>query len=86
MRITPPYADKLHMVRSDKSQLIAVVQMCLNKRGTVAQLRLIKTSGYPGHDAKLLRLMRAWTYRPYEVNGRAVPVCTTVTFVYRQTR
>ena len=25
-----------------------------------------------------------WRYRPYNVNGKAVPVCTAVTFIYSQ--
>jgi hypothetical protein len=28
--------------------------------------------------------MRTWRYRPFMVNGRRVPVCTSVTFIYRQ--
>ena len=25
-----------------------------------------------------------WRYKPYLVNGKAVPVCTAVTFIYSQ--
>jgi hypothetical protein len=28
--------------------------------------------------------MRNWRYKPYLVNGKAVPVCTAVTFIYSQ--
>jgi hypothetical protein len=28
--------------------------------------------------------MNAWKYRPFMVNGKAVPVCTAVTFIYTQ--
>jgi hypothetical protein len=29
--------------------------------------------------------MRAeWRYKPYNVNGKPVPVCTAVTFIYSQ--
>ena len=28
--------------------------------------------------------MRQWLYKPYKLNGRAVSVCTAVTFIYSQ--
>jgi hypothetical protein len=36
------------------------------------------------YDAKIMREMRRWAYRPYTVNGKAVPVCTAATFIYAQ--
>jgi hypothetical protein len=31
-----------------------------------------------------MREMRQWAYRPYLINGKPVPVCTAVTFIYSQ--
>jgi hypothetical protein len=31
-----------------------------------------------------MRAMKGWSYRPYLLNGKAVPVCTAVKFIYSQ--
>ncbi len=84
-RIVPSESDKLKIRRDDKSQVIASMKMCLNGSGTVARVTTMKSSGYPGYDAKIRGKMRQWRYKPFMVNGKAVPVCTSVTFIYRQT-
>ena len=70
------------MARTGKGA-VAVVKMCLNARGSVDRLAILKTSGYPGYDAKLKAHMQTWQYRPFRVNGKPVRVCTAVTFIYR---
>lgn len=60
------------------------VQLCLKSDGTVSSVRMIKSTEFGSYDQKLLREMRAWRYSPYQVNGVATPVCTSVTFLYRQ--
>ena len=46
---------------------------------------MLKSSGFPSYDAKIKNKMQnEWKYKPYAVNGRAVPVCTAVTFIYSQ--
>jgi hypothetical protein len=30
--------------------------------------------------------MRQWIYKPYKQNGRAIAVCTAVTFIYDASR
>jgi len=84
-RIVPSESDKLKIRRDDKSQIIASLKMCLNTGGTVSRVSVVRSSGYPAYDAKIKGKMRQWRYRPFKVNGKAVPVCTSVTFIYRQT-
>lgn len=84
-QIIPSEADKLKIRRDDKSQVIASMKMCLNAGGTVSRVNVMKSSGYPGYDAKIRSTMRQWRYKPFMVNGKAVPVCSSVTFIYRQT-
>ena len=46
---------------------------------------MLKSTGFPAYDNKILSKMRGeWRYKPYMVNGKAVPVCTAVTFIYSQ--
>ena len=52
-----------------------VVRGRLEARG----LKLCVTT--TGND-QTLGSMRAWKYKPLLANGRAVPVCTAVTFIY----
>jgi periplasmic protein TonB len=85
-RIVPPEPVRLAMRRADQSQVVAVIKMCLASDGRVRSLEAISSSGYPQYDAEILREMRAWRYRPYEVDGAPVPVCTAVTFVFRLQR
>jgi hypothetical protein len=35
---------------------------------------------HPRIDAAIMQTVRAWKYRPYRLQGRLVPFCTTVRF------
>lgn len=83
--ISPDDATKLQMKRDGSSQLIATVKMCLSSDGNVSSLNILKSSGYAPYDQKIQAKMRQWRYKPFLVNGKPVPVCTSVTFIYRQT-
>lgn len=84
-RIVPAEATKLRIKRDDNSQVIVSMKMCIRANGTVSRVTTMKSSGYTSYDAKIRGKMRQWRYRPFRVNGKAVPVCTSVTFIYRQT-
>lgn len=64
-------------------RVVAVEKMCLDAQGVVASLARLKSSGFPSYDRAIEHSMRDWRYKPYLVNGHAVPVCTSVTFIYR---
>jgi len=83
-RIVPSEPTKLQIRRDDKSQIIASMKMCLSRSGNVQRITTMKSSGYPSYDAKIRSKMRQWRYKPFMVNGKPVPVCTSVTFIYRQ--
>jgi TonB family protein len=59
------------------------VKVCLDAGGRPSSLKTIKSSGYPDYDRKIRSEMNRWRYRPFQVGGEAVPVCSTVTFIYR---
>lgn len=84
MYVQPDDATKLQMARDQRRRARATVRMCLSARGEVASTRIVRSSGYPDYDARLLAAMQGWRYRPYLVNGQAAPVCTHVTFIYDQ--
>ena len=82
-QIRPPESVRIAMFRDDNRKIQGIVKMCLSDRGKVASLRMYKTTTYQAYDQKILDQMRHWRYQPYEINGEAAAVCTTVTFVYQ---
>jgi periplasmic protein TonB len=83
--IQPPNDVATQMSRAGKGT-VGVVKMCLSVAGTVEKLSVLKSTNYPAYDNKIKQKMREWRYRPFQVNGKAVPVCTSVTFIYRPGR
>ncbi|HKE15983.1 MAG TPA: hypothetical protein VKB80_13995 [Kofleriaceae bacterium] len=80
--IQPPNDVATQMSRSGKGT-VGVVKMCLTVGGVVDKLNMLKSTGYPAYDNKIKSKMHEWRYRPFQVNGKPVPVCTSVTFIYR---
>jgi periplasmic protein TonB len=80
--IQPPNDVATQMSRSGKGT-VGVVKLCLNAGGSVDKLNVLKSTGYPAYDNKIKQKMREWRYRPFQVNGKATPVCTSITFIYR---
>lgn len=65
-------------------QVVTSVRLCLDPRGTPEQITLLSTSCFPRYESDILAAMREWRSSEYRVNGVAVPVCTAVSFIYRQ--
>lgn len=83
-QIAPPAQVTIEMHRSGIDRTTAAIEMCLNRRGAVASVRVLRSSGYAAYDDKLVGAMGSWRYQPYMLDsGVAVPVCTVVTFIYR---
>jgi protein TonB len=80
--IQPPNDVATQISRSGKG-VVGVVKMCLSSGGSVQKLNVLKSTGFPAYDAKIRSKMNEWKYRPFMVNGKAVPVSTSVTFIYR---
>jgi protein TonB len=80
--IQPPNDVATQISRSGKTST-GVVKMCLTAGGAVNRLQVLRSTGYPSYDSRIKSKMRQWKYRPFKVNGKAVPVCTSVTFIYR---
>ena len=72
------------MQADKRDRVIASFKLCLDDKGAVNTVTLLKSSGYSAYDATITRELQKWAYRPYQVNGKAVPVCTAVTFIYSQ--
>jgi len=79
--IQPPNDVATKISRAGK-RVVGVVKMCLNNGGKVKSLNMLKSTGHPAYDAKIKSKMRLWKYRPFKVNGKSVPVCTSIQFIY----
>jgi protein TonB len=66
--------------RDGKTLIVASAKLCLTAGGAIKSVRLIKKSGYSAYDSKITSTLRTWKYKPFKVNGKAVPVCTAVNF------
>jgi protein TonB len=82
--IVPNDVTKTEIQRSGKTQIVGSYKLCITVDGNINTITQLKSTGFSAYDGKIQTEMRNWRYRPYLVNGRAVPVCTAVTFVYSQ--
>jgi TonB family protein len=82
-KLIMPDPDDQAAMDANEVRVITSVKLCVDKAGKVIQVRQLKSSGYPGYDTKILREITDWAYRPYKVDGKPVPVCTAVTFIYQ---
>jgi protein TonB len=84
-QIMPDDVTKTEIGRSGKDRLVGSFKLCLSAEGNVTAVSQLKSTGFPTYDAKIISTIRsAWRYRPFMVNGKAVPVCSAVTFIYSQ--
>ena len=82
--IVPDSFVKRSIQGTGDDRLIAAIKLCVDATGKVSRLTLLKTSGYPAYDDKILAEMKGWGFRPYVADGKPVAVCTAVTFIYSQ--
>jgi hypothetical protein len=76
-------ATQQQMLRDGVDRIVVTVRVCVASDGAVASTRLMHYPRYDDHNAAIVRAVRAWRYRPFLVDGAAVPVCSLVTFVHK---
>jgi len=77
---TPEY---LPAARMAKVQGVVIVRLCLKADGTVNQSMTKILKGLEALNEEIITKVRTWRYKPYKVDGVAVPVCFPVKFVFR---
>jgi TonB family protein len=78
-----PPAVKQALAAEGRREVVALAKLCLDRQGVPSQVTIARSTGYPEADARIASGMWKWRYRPYRVNGIAVPVCTAITFRYQ---
>ena len=84
--IVPNPDTRADMISAGKSRVVASFKLCLDDKGSVSATTTLKSSGFPAYDRKINAEIRQWIFRPYKLNGRAVPVCTAATFIFDATK
>ena len=83
--IAPDDVTKTEINRSGKDRLVGSFKLCITVDGAISQVNMIKSTGFPAYDSRISsKIHGEWRYKPFNVNGKAVPVCTAVTFIYTQ--
>jgi TonB family protein len=81
--IPAPEAVRQQMHRARVERITATLRICIDRRGEVAGVDLLRPSGHPEWDRRLARAARDWRYRPYRLEG-GTPVAARgpVTLLY----
>jgi hypothetical protein len=80
--ITPDDLEK--MALSGKTIQLSV-KVCADATGAITSAKIIQPSGVVNYDTKVVRkIQNEWRFEPFQMNGKAVPVCTAQTFIYTQ--
>ena len=79
--IAPDGATRAEMIRTGKPRVVASLKLCVDASGTVSSTSMLKSSGFPIYDKRLISETRGWVFRPYRVNGKPTAVCTAYTFI-----
>jgi TonB family protein len=80
--IAPDDTDHAALTAAGKNA-VAMVKLCVKSSGAISKLQLIKSSGTPSYDAKILRAMKTWTFGPITVDGQPADACAPVPFTVR---
>lgn len=81
--IHPPRDVFNQMFRDRNYKASAILKVCITTTGAIASVAVQKSTGYATYDDALVGAARGWTYRPYTVDGKPMPVCSAVTFLYQ---
>jgi hypothetical protein len=82
-QIVPDEPTRKAIAKADK-RIIGSFKLCVDTKGIVSSVALLKSTGYRDYDAKLQFTMRSWRYRPTLAGGKPVAICGIVTFLYSQ--
>ncbi len=83
-KIVPDDEDKTMIHQKGWGRLVSAFQLCIDTQGHVMRVQMVRSSGVPRYDEKVMNGMKQWAYKPFLDEGKAVSVCTSVRFVYTQ--
>lgn len=63
-------------------QLRGSFKVCIDDAGRVADVTTIKSTTRQPYDARIIRAMKQWVFRPFVIDGRPIAACSAVTFIF----
>jgi hypothetical protein len=81
-KIAPDAAEARLVERCNIARVVASFKLCIDPSGTPIVVELLRSSRLPAYDGKLITAMWTWRYKPYLLDGKAIEVCSAVTFVF----
>jgi protein TonB len=81
--IHPPRDVFNQMFRDRNHKTSAILKVCISTTGSISLVAVHKSTGYATYDDALVSAARRWTYKPYTADGKPMPVCSVVTFLYQ---
>jgi TonB family protein len=82
-QIEPSQDDRADMSDANKRVVSGTFQIAVSATGVVTGVQIIKTTGYPEYDRRLVAAMYNWRYRPYSIDGTAQPFRGMIRFDYK---
>jgi len=82
--IVPDSPTKIELAQNGNPPLAAGVRFCIDGSGKVSTVKVVAPSGLKVYDDELQSGVKAWAFKPYLRDGKAIPVCSAVTFHYSQ--
>lgn len=82
--VVPDDQGKLRVQQSGVSKLIGSFRACTDETGKVVDLLTLRPTGLASYDRRILAAMSQYVYEPVMDQGKPIPVCTIITFIYSQ--
>jgi hypothetical protein len=83
-KLVPDDETKRQLAQLRGRKVTGTYRLCLDEAGGVESVLPMTSTGLPAYDRDLLAGMARWRYSPYTIDGKPVPVCTQITFIYSQ--
>lgn len=82
--VVPDDRGKRRIQHSGVRKVTGVFRACTDETGKVVDLLPLRSTGLGSHDQRILATMSQYVYALVLDQGKPIPVCTIITFIYSQ--
>ncbi len=65
------------MIKDDR-RFEGMFELDIDRNGRTVSVTIVSSTGDPTYDAKIVKQLRTWTFDPYTLDGRPIPITTRV--------
>ena len=84
--IEPDVVTRSAIAEANNPKVVGAFRVCLDDTGHVESVLPLRSTGFASYDRTIIAGINTWIYSPFVVDGEPTPICTSVTFIYRQRR